>query len=375
MKSLVILVLIIAGIIFVSCAAPKEDKIESKIETPKEQEVEIKTKQPEKEETKSQELELEVKKIPDSIENNCMGFVIGGTEELKLIAQIGGAWARPHPGPFAWGWVEAKKGEFDFSRTDQWVKEAQKNNVAILATLWPYADWDQAKCHKDECEVTPEDQFYPRIKGNLMEGIPKSRCAPCSLDDYKEFVSKLVERYDGDGVDDMPGLEIPIKYWEVLNEPEMNEPFLTFYKGSEEEYVEILKASREAINSACPDCKIVQGGASGITSDALAYWGKIFELGADYFDIANVHYIDFGDLSTLNVKEFKELMQEKNVDKPIWVTEAQYSSEDQVEGSVDGAFKAGASKIFFTQFKIGEFGAHEYSKVYDKIAVKCRVEV
>ncbi|HID44067.1 MAG TPA: hypothetical protein EYP30_09930, partial [Archaeoglobaceae archaeon] len=93
----------------------------------------------------------------------------------------------------------------------------------------------------------PEDQFYPKVKDGIKEGIAKSQCNPCNMTDYKNFIRRLVERYDGDGIDDMPSLEIPIKYWEILNEPEMNEPHLTFYKGTPDRYVEILKASREEI--------------------------------------------------------------------------------------------------------------------------------
>ena len=183
-----------------------------------------------------------------------------------------------------------------------------------------------------------------------------------------------MERYDGDGIDDMPNLIIPIRYYEILNEPEMKEPDLTFYKGTEKGYVEILKASNEAIKSACPDCKTVQGGAAGIIPYMLDYWKKVFELGgADYFDIANIHYINSGDLNTLNIKDFKKLMQEKDIDKPIWVTEAEYDSEEDVEISFKGALNAGASKIFFTRFKIGHKKdpsiLNHYSKVYDK--VKC----
>jgi hypothetical protein len=67
-------------------------------------------------------------------------------------------------------------------------------------------------------------------------------------------------------------------------------------------------------------------------------------------------------------------MQEKNINKPIWVTEAEYNSESQVEASVEGALSVGASKIFFTRFKIGHKKApsvlNDYSSVYDKI--KCQ---
>ena len=210
-----------------------------------------------KESQKQEDQIQEIIDIPPSIENNCIGFLIGAPEEAETIALIEGGWARPHPGPFVWEWVEEEKGKFNFDETDLWVEEAQKNNISILATIWPYADWDQERCHSKECEVTAEDQFYPKVKMGMKEGIPKLRCSPCEFDDYKNFLTKLVERYDGDGVEDMPGLKIPIKYWEILNEPELRESFLTFYKGTKEEYVEILKVSYETIKETCPGCKVV----------------------------------------------------------------------------------------------------------------------
>lgn len=316
----------------------------------------------------------EIKSIPQSIENNCIGFVVGGPSETGLINEIGGAWARPHPGPFAWGWIEISKDNFDFSQTDEWVEESQKNNVTILATIWPYADWDQSGCHSTECEVSSQDTFYPSNKGGRKEGIPMSRCSPCSFDDYKSFLSRLVERYDGDGFDDMPGLEIPIKYWEVLNEPEMDSPQLTFFKGTEEEYVNILKESNEAIKATCSDCKVVQGGCAGTQENMLDYWDKVFDLGgADYIDITNIHFIKFGDVDSLNVAGFKELLDSKGITKPIWVTEAEYSYDEQIAASVIGAFDAGADKIFFTQFKVGQYGTPingGYSDAYNEVA-KC----
>jgi len=310
--------------------------------------------------------------IPESIEQNCIGFLTGTPQEIATIEMIGGGWTRPHPGPFAWGWIETSKDRFNFDEVDWWVKNAQNCNVAILATIWPYAEWDQQQCHGQECEVTDEDIFYSKADNS---GIPTSRCAPCNFSNYKDFLSQLVERYDGDGTSDMPGLKIPIKYWEILNEPSMHGSSLTFYKGTQEEYVEIMKASSEAIKSSCLDCMVVQGGAAGISDDTLAYWEGIFNLGgSDYFDVANVHYIKFGDLASLNVKDFKYLLQQRDIDKHIWVTEAKFTSESEVENAVKGALEAGASKIFFTTFKIGETGPPkpgEYSSVYENIVEKC----
>jgi len=330
----------------------------------------------------------ESKDIPDAIEDNCIGFLIGAPEEAVTIAKIGGAWARPHPGPFAWEWMEPEQGQFSFEATDNWVRQAQSNGIAILATIWPYAKWDQVACHSEKCRVTEMDQFYPVSKDPQKDsgkqdndhGIPAYRCAPCNMDNYKAFLSRLVERYDGDGADDMPGLEIPIKYWEVMNEPEMADQHLTFFIGTQAEYAKILEMSHAAIKTTCPDCKIVQGGMANTMPESLDYWSKVLKLGAaDHLDIANIHYINNGDRDSLNVKDIKKLYVDEGISRPIpvWVTEAQYSLEDrdiEIEASVEGALAAGAERIFFTQFEIGRFGPPrfgEYSAVYDTVVGKC----
>lgn len=71
---------------------------------------------------------------------------------------------------------------------------------------------------------------HPRrmhILGNIApQGIAdEGYCLPNSyfpIDEQKyiAFVRATVERYDGDGVEDMPRLVNPIKYWQVGNEQE-----------------------------------------------------------------------------------------------------------------------------------------------------------
>ena len=53
----------------------------------------------------------------------------------------------------------------------------------------------------------------------------------------------MVERYDGDGVDDMPGLEIPVKHWEIDNEPSQGRTHAPFY-------VDLVVATAAAVRAA-----------------------------------------------------------------------------------------------------------------------------
>lgn len=83
---------------------------------------------------------------------------------------------------------------------------------------------------------TLDFSMYDRMYGNVSDDIhilanitPQGRidegyCVPgtwipVDTPKYIRFVEAAVERYDGDGVDDMPGLTNPIRYWQVGNEP------------------------------------------------------------------------------------------------------------------------------------------------------------
>lgn len=310
--------------------------------------------------------------IPAAIENNCVGFLIGDQHEIENIKLVGAAWTRPHPGPFVWGFIERVQGSYDFSYTDEYVIEAQKNNISILATVWPFADWDLQD--HPECRVSYNDIFYPR--NGINDGLPIFRCKPNNMELYKKFLSALVERYDGDGQDDMPGLKVPVKYWEILNEPEMKSEELTFFFGDEEDYLEILRESYQTIKQNCSDCKVVQGGAAGVQDEFLLFWDNVFELGGgSYFDIANIHHIGGPDTATLNVNDFKLLLDDYGLKKQIWVTEAEFTDEYvDVKTAAKGAFTAGASKIFFVSFQVGGHDPPkpgEYNQIYKEIVALC----
>ncbi|MCD6480637.1 beta-galactosidase, partial [Candidatus Bathyarchaeota archaeon] len=193
-----------------------------------------------------------VEEKPKEIRGDRFGFVCFDEEALEDL-NLG--WVRPHPGPFIWGHIEPKEGRYDFSEADEVVRRAQEMGLNILATIWPYADWDQERWGDIERFVMED---FPEL--------PRSRYKPYDMETYKKFVKALVERYDGDGVDDMPGLERPIKYWEVLNEPstgvkaKLHGKRKAFFMGDAEDYFEILKATYEAVKEADPEAKVLNGG-------------------------------------------------------------------------------------------------------------------
>ena len=218
-------------------------------------------------------------------------------------------WVRPHPGPFIWNHIEQEKGKFIWEEVDKYVVYAQEHNQTILATIWPHANWEQKSCKRK------------KAKSPFGKRFTKYLSKPCSMDDYKNFLIKLVDRYDGDGLNDMPGLTKPIKYWDVMNEPE----FRMFFKGSKEDFIEIFNFSSKVIREKQPDAVIVMAGAAGMFPESKKYWKVVLPKIKDHFDIANIHHISGPDGQCdkqLWVDEFAALLKSVDVDKPIWLTEA-----------------------------------------------------
>ena len=218
-------------------------------------------------------------------------------------------WVRPHPGPFVWNNIEKEKGIFLWDQADKYVTYAQNHNQTTIATIWPYSNWEQKSCKRK------------RARSPFGKRFTKYLSKPCSMNDYKNFVTKLVDRYDGDGVNDMPGLVKPIKYWEIMNEPEFN----MFFKGSEEDFVEIFNFSSQTIKEKQKDAVIIMAGAAGMFPENKKYWKSALPKIKDNFDIANIHHISGPEGQCDRefwVDEFSSLLKSINIDKPIWVTEA-----------------------------------------------------
>ena len=218
-------------------------------------------------------------------------------------------WVRPHPGPFIWNHIEKEKGNFSWDETDEYVKYAQSHNQKIIATIWPHANWEQKTCKRK------------KSRSPFGKDFTKYLSKPCSMDDYKMFILKLVDRYDYDGINDMPGLTKPIKHWEIMNEPE----FKMFFKGSKDDFVEIFNFSSKIIKGKQKDAVIVMAGAAGMFPENKKYWKLILPKIKDSFDIANIHHISGPEGQCDKefwVDEFAALLKSVDLNKPIWVTEA-----------------------------------------------------
>ena len=263
-------------------------------------------------------------------------------EPEDAAAEMGCGWIRM---PALQSYIEKDQG-YDFSLTDAVVRGAQSNGLDILFTIFP----------------TNAEK-------------------PSDVEAYKKFVESLVERYDGDGVDDMLGLAYPIKHWEVMNEPDMTpeaippemaeeippEIVAFMFKGDARDYFEILKATYEAVKEADPEAKVLIAAPSSLNDRAIELFDEVFSLGGgQYFDIANLHMIafekDYSPETDFGVGQYKQLLASHGLgDKPIWITELQLGAtspegeEKQAEALVKGcvrAFASGVERIRYQPLKV-----------------------
>jgi len=155
-----------------------------------------------------------------------------------------------------WSIIEKKpprkgKHNYNWSALDDGVRKWQYFGVHALMTLFSHNKWATA---------TPSGKENVYLTGvlkplkNVADYLPK----PEHMQDYRDYVTALVERYDGDGVDDMPGLRFPILHYQFGNEY-YNE---LFWAGSVEEFKIYQKESALAARKANPNVKIVLSGVT-----------------------------------------------------------------------------------------------------------------
>jgi hypothetical protein len=232
---------------------------------------------------------------------------------------------------------------WDWTRPDNWARAVGEAGLEPLLMLGPWP-------------------------GNKTAGYT-DQYVPSDMAAYQAYVRRVVERYDGDGTDDMPGLSVAVKVWEVDNEPDLHntrppkgmtskvEP-KDFEKPSE--YARVLVATAAAIREADPTAKVASAGfyGSAIVS-GQDYMRAVFrEPGAlAAIDIINVHcYFDTNNLDA--IEKSLAIAKEVAPGRPIWVTETSVPSDKRkpwadeawqarMVAAVYGAYLAGGAERIF----------------------------
>jgi hypothetical protein len=201
---------------------------------------------------------------------------------------------------------EFKRQDWKFHRADRYfqaVSEAGLDTVVVLGP-WPARE-----------SILQTDHYLP-----------------ADLELYVSYVRGFVERYNADGVGDMPGEHRPVLAWEIDTEPDRNHLVAPEgYKGrlskaafeTPAEYAQLVLLSAGAIRGVDPKATVLLGGMHELhTKEGRAYLQAVLAVPGvlDAVDVISVHaYTEDEDGEA--VLEAVEVARKAAPGKPIWVTQ------------------------------------------------------
>lgn len=209
----------------------------------------------------------------------------------------------------------------------------------------PYAYWNniQPDTNTSVYDFTTLDRVWGTVPTNMAilvnvmpqpKAVDGGRCEPGSwapVDEaaYQAFVGATVERYDGDGVQDMPGLTNAIRYWQVGNEPN--------YQEVRADFAVLQRITYQAIKAADSNAVVLIAGTGGANAAYNSKFDTLYvpilqALGGQYFDIFDFHWFGPADgayrlidkavnSNALNHVRNRLVENGYAADMPIWITE------------------------------------------------------
>ncbi|RZB31068.1 MAG: hypothetical protein AEth_01022, partial [Candidatus Argoarchaeum ethanivorans] len=251
---------------------------------------------------------------------------------------------------------EEKIKGFGVVRDQAWWAGLETSD--LIGSEWNHANWSYPYRTKTLCgkEVTYQSGLDNLVKLYQDEDSPElllllnlkndniSSFETITADQYYDYVYHVVERYDRDGVSDMPGLIRPVRYFEVGNEVDYirtNDSRHGYL--SPEDYVEKrLIPAYNAAKAANKDA-VIMGSGLGMESNLLgsktgefntayleAMYDNITVNGGNknnnfYMDKIAIHYYsenEHPEFFDENIKMVEDvIMSEEGREKPIWITE------------------------------------------------------
>ena len=173
--------------------------------------------------------------------------------DLTEWPPIGAKWNRLWDTGDTWNRMQRHEGPIDFSKQDVKVHDAGRHGVNLLFVFAYTPTW--ASAHPD----------WPHYTGG------GAAAAPRDINTWANYVSEVVSRYKGQ-----------IEHFEVWNEPNAG-----FFKGTVQEYAQLLSSAYQAAKRANPDCTVL--GISG-TGGYLPWMENVLKLGGlRHMDVVSVH--------------------------------------------------------------------------------------
>jgi hypothetical protein len=256
----------------------------------------------------------------------------GGYERLSIPNEMetllpkgramGLQWTREE---FVWANIEPSQGAYQWDIPDDRLWFMAKAGYGVVGMILTTPPWARK----------------PSCAGNYW-------CPPQDVNDFANFVSAIVERYDADGQDDSAG-HPRVDYWEIWNEPN----HAATWPGTPAEYGDLLIAGYNAVKQADPTARVLVGGIYVFDGTAgLAFLNQVLQsrpAAWNAFDVLSIHpYMpdaapdapgsDDFYLMLARLQRSKDWVDNHGGGKPVWVTEVGWSTCTAGDGDCDGGF-------------------------------------
>jgi hypothetical protein len=190
---------------------------------------------------------------------------------LGKLAEVGAGGGINVNGMRGWGSMQSRAGApIDFAPVDVVVRVFQQHGFSMTWYLNCDARWAWVN---------------PNARTKLGASMAP---APDKEDDWQNFVRAVVERYDGDGVNDMPGLTVPIQFYIMTGEIKFDKSGLgdnedpPFWADTIDNLLRLHRLTYQAVRQADPT------GFSKVVSSGALLW----DLYADFPDYPQFDPVD-----------------------------------------------------------------------------------
>jgi hypothetical protein len=226
---------------------------------------------------------------------------------VRLARQAGVVWWRDWSAK--WQTVEPKKGQFDWTASDQQIRRVLGLNSAVEVLLpFPSASWSTSAVADEVAKMAGNDSY-------LRARLPLAY-APKNLSDFGHYAAATVRRY-------RHSQPRAVTHFQILNEPVYTDYALPAKFGyTLDDYLRLLEVAYSAIKAADPQALVVGGLSAGLesgwTRDFVNRGGLRF---VDVFDLHNYDPARSAESFDDSLRSLEQLMRTHGGPKPVWITE------------------------------------------------------
>ena len=210
--------------------------------------------------------------LPYPFEERNMFFglsLIHPTKDAAAVEDLGISWLslQPH---VLWMAIERDPGVYNWSALDDEVHALQTLGLDITMVLSPLMNVF-GELRDEVVDVIAE---YPSFIYFMRQGVgndyrlhPQGETLPL----WRAFVRAAVDRYDGDGENDMPGLRYQVRNWHVVEE------YPTPSLPDERDFVFLLGEAYAIIKDENPRARVILAGLAGNYAHWFAFMSGFIE--------------------------------------------------------------------------------------------------